>query len=58
MGLFNWDAPGGQVISRYFWVYLALAMGVTLLTYMAYYTWTVGKQRFAMPRSDCESAAV
>lgn len=36
MDLFDWTASSGDVVSRYFWIYIVMA---TLLTFLTLFCW-------------------
>jgi hypothetical protein len=46
MGVFNWNAEKGQsVVTVYFWIYIGVAGGLTLLTITTWLLLTVPKRQ-------------
>lgn len=46
MPLFNWNAGSGEpVLNRWFWVYWALTLPLTVVVMLCWYTWMQWRQR-------------
>jgi hypothetical protein len=55
MGLFNWHAgEGEQVMSRYWWVYLAVAGGLTLVVFLVYFFWSRLTDAYSLKREKSD----
>jgi hypothetical protein len=41
MSMFNWDAKNGEpIVSSYIWVFVVLALGLTVITVVLWRIWT------------------
>lgn len=48
MNLFDWQAQDGRsVVSKYFWVFVAVAAGLTIITLLTWYFITYRHEKIA-----------